>query len=31
MSEVGKRVDFRHLSRRITETVQHRFQVAIDH
>jgi len=27
---VGEIVDFRHLSRRISETVQDRFQVAID-
>ena len=30
-SGVGKIVDFRHLSRRISETVQHMVQVAIDH
>ena len=30
-SGVGKIVDFRHLSRRISETVQDRVQVAIDH
>ena len=28
---VGKIVDFRHLSRRISETVQDRVQVAIDY
>jgi len=28
---VGKIVDFQHLSRRISETVQDRAQVAIDH
>ena len=30
-SGVGKIVDFRHLSRHISETVQDRVQVAIDH
>jgi len=30
-SGVGKIVDFRHLSRHISETVQDRAQVAIDH
>jgi len=30
-SVVGKIVDFRHLSRCISETVQDRVQVAIDH
>jgi len=30
-SGVGKSVDFRHVSRRISETVQDRVQVAIDH
>jgi len=30
-SGVGKIVDFRRLSRRISETVQDRVQVAIDH
>jgi len=28
---VGKIVDFRHLSRRISETVQDRVQVAVDY
>jgi len=31
MNGVGKIVDFRHLSRRISEAVQNRVQVAIDH
>ena len=30
-SGVGKVVDFRHLSRHMSETVQDRVQVAIDH
>jgi len=31
MNGVGKIVDFRRLSRRISEAVQNRVQVAIDH
>ena len=30
-SGVGKIVDFRHVSRRVSETVQDRVQIAIDH
>jgi len=31
LAGIGKIVDFRHLSRRMSETVQDRVQVAIDH